>query len=166
IATNLLADRLREMEAAGVVTSKASPPPTPATLFALTERGRALEPIVMQLGSWGAPLLAQAPKSDSFQLHWLVLPARLHLTDHDPERPPVCIELRSQGEAVTVEASGGGVQVHPGAAPGFPALVLDGPRQAILGLLLGKLDWAAARRAGLTHSGDPKVLRRVQPRAG
>src|SRR5215475_14453792 len=67
IATNLLADRLREMEAAGIIASETAPPPAAATLFALTDRGRALEPIVMQLGSWGAPLLAQAPKSDSFQ---------------------------------------------------------------------------------------------------
>jgi DNA-binding HxlR family transcriptional regulator len=163
IATNMLADRLREMEAAGIVTSEAAPAPIAATLFKLTQRGRALEPIVMQLGNWGAPLLAQAPKSDSYHAYWLVLPARLHLTDNSPGLPPVRIEARTKGEAVAIETADGGVRVSLGPARD-PDLVLDGPRQAVLGLLLGKLDWAAARRAGLEHQGDPKVLRRVQPR--
>ena len=39
IATNLLADRLRELEAAGLVAREEAPPPVATTLFQLTERG-------------------------------------------------------------------------------------------------------------------------------
>src|ERR1700757_2727915 len=53
IATNLLAERLRELEGAGVISSRAAPPPIATTLFSLTERGAALEPVIMQLGRWG-----------------------------------------------------------------------------------------------------------------
>src|SRR6202035_111655 len=56
IATNMLVDRLRELEEAGIVTSEAAPPPVATTLFRLTSRGAALEPILLQLGNWGAPL--------------------------------------------------------------------------------------------------------------
>jgi len=161
IATNLLADRLRELEAAGVVTSAGAA----TTTYVLTERGRALEPILMQLGMWGAPLLAGAPKSDSYHAYWLVLPARLHLTDNDPTAPPILIEARTKGEAVSIETADGGVRVSLGSTRDRAAdLVLDGPRDAVLGLLLGKLDWPAARRAGLVHAGDPRILKRVQPR--
>jgi len=37
IATNLLADRLRELQAAGVVTAEAAPPPVATTLYTLTD---------------------------------------------------------------------------------------------------------------------------------
>jgi DNA-binding HxlR family transcriptional regulator len=45
IATNLLAERLRELERAGVVTREDAPPPV-ATVFRLTPRGEQLRPVL------------------------------------------------------------------------------------------------------------------------
>src|SRR5438445_6248170 len=56
IATNLLADRLRQMEEAGIITREAAPPPIATAVFQLTERGEALRPAMAALGQWGAPL--------------------------------------------------------------------------------------------------------------
>ncbi len=162
IATNLLADRLRELEEAGIVESELAPPPVATTLFRLTARGKELEPILLQLGNWGAPLLAKAAKSDTFRSHWIVLPAKLHLADQAPTRAPLQIELRAGDEPLTIEAGSGEVHIHVGPARD-PELILSGTPQVILGVLLGKLDFAAARASGLKHSGDPKALRRVQP---
>ena len=50
IATNMLADRLREMEDAGIVRREAAPPPVATTLFQLTERGQELVPVLFALG--------------------------------------------------------------------------------------------------------------------
>ena len=58
IATNLLADRLRELEAAGVVRKYEAPPPVATTVFELTARGEDLWPAIRELGRWGRPLLA------------------------------------------------------------------------------------------------------------
>src|SRR5260370_11848258 len=69
IATNLLVDRLRELEQSEVVTREVAPPPIATTLFRLTPRGEELEPIVYQLGCWGAPLLPKAPNTDAFRTH-------------------------------------------------------------------------------------------------
>src|SRR3954452_4793893 len=55
IATNLLADRLRELEAAGLVDRQDAPPPIATTLFRLTPRGEALRPVIDELGRWGFP---------------------------------------------------------------------------------------------------------------
>jgi DNA-binding HxlR family transcriptional regulator len=49
IATNLLADRLRELEQAGIVDREEAPPPVATTLFALTPRGEELRPAVEEL---------------------------------------------------------------------------------------------------------------------
>ena len=59
IATNLLADRLREMEEADIVRRHVGPPPVAAALFELTERGEELAPVLMALGRWGTELMGQ-----------------------------------------------------------------------------------------------------------
>jgi DNA-binding HxlR family transcriptional regulator/putative sterol carrier protein len=53
-STNILAERLRELEERGVVRRRKLPPPYGASVYELTEWGRELEPIVTQLGAWGA----------------------------------------------------------------------------------------------------------------
>ena len=57
IATNLLADRLRELEKAGILGREQAPPPVATALFALTPRGEQLAPVMRELGRWGAPLM-------------------------------------------------------------------------------------------------------------
>src|ERR671926_437910 len=66
IATNLLADRLRELERAGNVEREDAPPPVATTLFRLTDRGRALRPALRALGRWGAPMLGDDFGDDAF----------------------------------------------------------------------------------------------------
>src|SRR5262245_50097161 len=53
IGTNLLARRLRELEARGVVERSVLPSPANATVYGLTAKGAALEPVVLALGRWG-----------------------------------------------------------------------------------------------------------------
>src|SRR6266436_6275395 len=95
IATNLLVDRLRELEEADVVFREEAPPPIATTLFRLTDRGKQLEPVLLQLGGWGAPFLAKSRKKDTFRTHWLALPLRHYLSDRAPGAPPITIEVRT-----------------------------------------------------------------------
>jgi DNA-binding HxlR family transcriptional regulator len=164
IATNLLVDRLRELEQAGVVRREEAPPPVATTLFHLTPRGEELEPVLYQLGRWGAPLLQNASRKDSFRAHWLVLPARHWLKDHAPERPLIQIEVRAGGEPMAVETVNGVVQTRVGSID-HPDAVISGTPQLVAGLLAGKMDLKKARAAGLKYEGDPKTLRRLQPLA-
>ena len=53
-STNILAERLRDLEANGVVRKRQLPPPAAASVYELTDWGRELEPIVTKLGAWGA----------------------------------------------------------------------------------------------------------------
>ena len=59
IATNLLSDRLRELEAAGLVRREEAAPPVATTLFHLTEAGAQLEPALEALGAWGIRYMTQ-----------------------------------------------------------------------------------------------------------
>jgi DNA-binding HxlR family transcriptional regulator len=66
LATDLLATRLRELEAADVIRKREIPPPTPATVYELAERGHALKPAVLELARWGRPFLSEASDDDQF----------------------------------------------------------------------------------------------------
>jgi len=162
IATNLLAARLREMEAAGVVMREEAPPPIATTLFRLTERGRALEPAILQLGLWGAPLLARGAKGVAAQPHWLVLPLKIFLKDRAPRERDASIEVRAGGESLAIELSGGTVHVRLGVPKQADAIVTGKPEK-LLEFFAGKLDKAAASAAGIGLQGARDVVGRVVP---
>jgi DNA-binding HxlR family transcriptional regulator len=162
IATNLLADRLREMEANGIVTREVAAPPVATTLVRLTPRGEALRRVIQTLGEWGEPLLRETPPGAAFRTYWLALPLERYLTDHEPDRPPVTIEVRTGDDPVLVQtAEGGAVRVRPGVAPDADATIQGSPR-LVFELLMGQVELAEARKKGLEYQGDPAVLRRVQ----
>lgn len=160
IATNLLADRLREMEKAGVVRSWAAPPPVATTLFDLTERGQALRPVLEELGRWGAPMMGVPQINNVFRSHWLVFPFDAYLVDKAPGEPPITIEVRTGDEPMVIETIDGKVRTRRGTAENADA-VLEGRPGPILGLLSGKLGLAEAKERGLTVRGSQKALRRV-----
>ncbi len=162
-ATNLLADRLRDLEEAGLVRREPARPPVATSLFHLTPRGEELGPAVLALGRWGEPLIAERDDQDSFCTHWLSLQAKLHLADQAPDGPPVAIEVRAGDEPLTIEAVDGVVRTRPGAASD-PDLVLTGSPEVLVGVLTGMLTLGDARARGLEHSGAVSTLRRLQPR--
>jgi DNA-binding HxlR family transcriptional regulator len=57
VGPDMLAQRLRELEQAGIVQRGKLPPPAGARVYELTDWGRRLEPVVLALGLWGS----QAP---------------------------------------------------------------------------------------------------------
>lgn len=164
IATNLLAERLREMEAQGILVREDAPPPIATSLFELTPRGRELEPAILQLGLWGAPLLAVAAKGDVLQPHWLVLPLRTLLVDRKPDDPDINIELRAGGEPISICARGGEISVRLGRAD-RPDAVVTGKPEKILQLFAGKMTLPGAVSAGIQWEGAAEILHRVVPAA-
>jgi DNA-binding HxlR family transcriptional regulator len=54
VSPDVLSQRLRELEDAGLVARRRLPPPAASQVYELTERGRALEPVLLELGRWGS----------------------------------------------------------------------------------------------------------------
>src|SRR5262245_26440742 len=160
IATNLLADRLRELEAAGLVKREEAPPPVATTLFSATDAGGELAPVLNALGAWGVRYMGRPADSDEFRSHWFTFPASLFLRDREPDGPPIAIELRTTGRPAVVEVADGVVSTRLGTTP-TPDLILQGRPQVILGLLSAHLTPDAARAAGLEIEGDLGVLARL-----
>src|SRR5436305_11637842 len=127
IATNLLTDRLRDLERGGVIEREEPKPPVATTLFRLTERGRALRPAIEALGLWGVPMIAEGPaEGDEFRSHWLAFPVDLHLRDNEPNLAPIAIEVRTGDHPVVIETIDGAVHTRSGSADA-PDGVLAGP---------------------------------------
>src|ERR687888_27400 len=162
IATNLLVDRLRELEGAGVVRRFDAPPPIATSLYELTPRGRDLMPVLDALGRWGAELMTRPGEEEAFRSHWLAFPVAHLLADRDPGGPSFRIEIRTGDQPMTIEPAGGGVHARPG-AEGEPDLALIGKPGPILGLLTGRLSLPEARSRGLRTEGDLRVLERIEP---
>lgn len=57
IASNLLTDRLRDLEDAGLVEQQELPAPAARTVYALTAQGRRIGPVLGALAKFGLPLL-------------------------------------------------------------------------------------------------------------
>jgi DNA-binding HxlR family transcriptional regulator len=148
ITTNLLAKRLQDMEAAGLVDRGAG---QGAVLYQLTARGLALEPVVMELGRWGWPLLVKARPRDRPDLGLSLLSLKrryvggLRLT----------VGLTVDGRGYTLMLGPRGVTIRDQPAQN-PDLTISGTLADVRALLFAG-DWAKGLPAAprLEVAGDP-----------
>ena len=162
IATNLLADRLRDLERAGLACREEAGPPVATTLFRLTDAGHELQPVLEALCGWGIRYMGEPGDGDEFRSHWFALPASLFLRDRDPGGEPVTIELQAADRPAMIEISGGTVRTRLGSTPA-PDAVLRGTPPLIMATLTGHLTLDEAAGRGLEITGDPAVLARLLP---
>ena len=153
IATNLLAERLRTMEANGIVVRQLE---DAGVAYALTTWGRGLREPMEALGRWGAPLLATGRGDDAFQPRWLslALPALLRDTTASP---PLELGIETDGFAMVlrIDEDGAGTFVRP---DDMPETVLVASPDVVVGLAAGAISIEDAIAAG-EFRGEASVLR-------
>ncbi|UNZ17633.1 helix-turn-helix domain-containing protein [Streptomyces sp. 891-h] len=76
VSTDVLAARLKHMEGEGLAERRRQPRPASGYVYELTERGRALLPVLTALADWGAPALGKPRATDAVRAHWWALPLR------------------------------------------------------------------------------------------
>jgi DNA-binding HxlR family transcriptional regulator len=160
IASNLLSERLRDLEHAGVIVREDAPPPIATTLFRLTPRGEELRPVLDGLVRWGIPLMVEQKPDDAVRSQWLTWAAEMMLADRRPDAPSVTLALQTGDQPITIELSDGAVRAHLGSTD-RPDATLAGPPRPIMGLLLGLLELDDAKAVGVSFEGDPAVLERI-----
>jgi DNA-binding HxlR family transcriptional regulator len=161
IATNLLAERLRDLEAADIVRREDPEPPVATTLYRLTARGEQLRPVIHQLLRWGAPLMTEPAGSDEFRTRWLVEPVEALLNRPGTAAPDVVVQLDTGDEPLVIEGCDG--RVHARTGPTAEAdVILHGAPDEVLGVLMGFLDPASERGRKVTLEGDPGALTRLR----
>jgi DNA-binding HxlR family transcriptional regulator len=161
IATNLLASRLEQMEQAGLVSREALAPPAATTVFRLTPRGEALRPVVRALGEWAGPLMTGRARGEAARTRWMVLPAQFYLQDRLPASRPLSIQINGGDESMVIESRDGRVTARTGAIDN-PDVTFSGSPELALGIMMGRLSPADAKKRGLKIEGDKKVLEKLR----
>jgi DNA-binding HxlR family transcriptional regulator len=150
ISPNVLAQRLRDLTDAGVVTRDRLGPPASVPVYQLTSRGRALEPVLLELGRWGS----QRPVAADHELSAAALLVAL-LTLFDPAQAVdgtfgLCLD----GEWYQVTVAGQGIGITR-ARPGQPDATLEGDLATMRAVAFGREPVTGAERAGrLKITGD------------
>jgi DNA-binding HxlR family transcriptional regulator len=160
IGTNTLTDRLKHLEAAGVVERRLQPLPDRGTVYELTEYGRELEPILLALGRWGTKSMGRLPGEVVTRSRWLVA-AMLAFHNSRGVARPTTWELRLSDGVFTVRAEGTSLTVAAGAPERADAVVTttDADLHALLTRRLTP-DEAVASGA-VTLDGDTSALTRL-----
>jgi DNA-binding HxlR family transcriptional regulator len=154
LSADVLAQRLRHLEGAGILVRRTLPPPTPVKVYELTASGRALEPALVELGRWGG---AYAPEPEagcemSLDSHILSLQTLFDPALAGDFAATVQLEIGDQSFRAVV--ADGELEVERGTAPDADATVRTGPR-TLIDVLHGHREIDEVRDAGeLELEGD------------
>jgi DNA-binding HxlR family transcriptional regulator len=115
VSPNVLAQRLRDLEAVGVVRRGKLPPPAASKIYELTEWGRDLEPVIIALGRWGVRSPTKPPDAE-LGIDSLILSFR---TMFDPDRAEgldAVYEFRLGEDRFRAEVAEGRLEIERGTA--------------------------------------------------
>lgn len=142
VSADVLAQRLRELEAASIVVRDTLPPPASVKVYALTEWGAELEPALIALGRFGSRTrLPAAPSPLSVDATVMMLQTTYR--QPEPEAPTLRFGLVLDGDRFELTAGGPALLVRRGdvrhaaatidtdPATLTAALFHDGPRERL-----------------------------------
>ena len=123
IGTNILASRLRDLEAGAVIRKRTLPPPAASRVYELTDYGRSLRPVIRELALWGARSLGPPTAEDELFAGWLENALDTVLA---PVAPPGRFEFRV-GDEIAALVDG---EAQPGPIE-EPDVVVEGDPEGI-----------------------------------
>lgn len=160
VATNLLAQRLKDLERAGVLRRRKLAPPASSSVYELTAFGRELEQAVLALGRWGANLLAEPRPGDAFRPGWYILSMLSTFRSEPAEGVRETYEFRIGEEVFEIRVADERVEARRGEARA-PDLILTSDLQTLLALLGRQLSPQEALASGRVEiDGDANALTR------
>jgi DNA-binding HxlR family transcriptional regulator len=152
IPTNILASRLKELQAGGVIRRA---PRSRLVIYELTPYGRGLEPIVLALGAWGITSL-EDPRDEQ-----VITPDSMTIDLRSAFQPRVALELpataysahfgaaelliRVDGETLEVRRGDGPADLSFAAGPGIHRLI-SGELDARRAIATGAIEVLGGRR--------------------
>ncbi len=160
IATNLLADRLRDLETAGVLERRLADKGS-VVEYALTPWGAGLREPIESLIRWSAPLMIRGPEGDSFRPEWLALALPALLDARVKIRTAATVGIEAGGAPFQLRATRSRFEVGPQDGSDLDATVRADPA-CVLGLAAGALALEDARALRMIEiDGAESVVRAV-----
>jgi DNA-binding HxlR family transcriptional regulator len=150
VPSNVLSSRLKELEESGVIERRALPRPSGAIVYELTEYGRELEPIVIELLQWGARSLGDPRPDDSFSPNSFLLGLRISFRPEAARDLDATYEIHMEGEPFHIRIARGELELGEGPAED-PDLTIE-TDLGLGALLRGEISAAEARRRGVVRA--------------
>jgi DNA-binding HxlR family transcriptional regulator len=157
VGPDILAQRLRELEASGVVRRGTLPPPAGSRIYELTERGHQLEPVVLALGRFGsiAPL---PPGEAQIGVDALVIALKTLFAPSAADDLTASYELRLGEQHFHLQVADGRLDVARGGAPAPDATIETDPGTLATVLWHGRSLDTARRSGDLAITGDEQAV--------
>src|SRR5215470_2989697 len=150
ISPNVLSQRLRDLEDAGLVRHEMLEPPASVAVYELTARGLALEPVLLELGRWGS----QEPVTTARELSVSALLVALKTVFDPAKAADATYALRVDGQWFGLTVAGRSVDITSG-RPGQPTVTFDTDAATLRVVAFGREPVAVAEHDGrLTVDGD------------
>lgn len=156
VATNLLTDRLRDLETAGVIERQLSDDSSAIT-YALTEWGAQLREPIYALVRWSTPLMIHGPESDEFRPEWLLVALPALFEGRVPTDHSATVGIVVDGRMAQLRATESGIDVSKPDGRELDA-VLTANAHLVLGLAANVLSLDEVR-ALVDIDGDEATLR-------
>ena len=158
VATNLLANRLRDLEAAEVIERRLAGDDGHIE-YGLTAWGAELQGPIEGLVRWSTPMMVRGPEGDSFRTEWLLIALPALFAGRVPARWPATIGIAVEGGLIQARAHRAGIDVTPHDGRELDA-VISADAQIVLGLAVGMLDLDQVRGM-VAIDGDEATVRGV-----
>ena len=159
LSPDVLSQRLRELEQAGLLRRRKLAPPAGARVYELTERGLALEPVVLELGRWGSetafPAGAAAFGADSF-----VIALKTLFDPGAADGLDLTVELRLGEDGFRSRVAGGQLEIVRGNAGAPDATIASDPGTLAAVLWHGRPLAEALRTGDVEIEGSTPAVRR------
>ena len=156
---NVLAQRLRGLEAAGVVRRRKLPPPAASRIYELTEWGQDLELVIISLGRWGVRSPTK-PTDAELGIDSLVLSFRTMFDPEQAEGLEAGFEIRLNEDSFRAEVAGGRLEIERGLA-GDAEVTIETDAGTLAALVYGDLGLDDALRSGdIGIEGDRELVER------
>jgi DNA-binding HxlR family transcriptional regulator len=168
ISPNVLAQRLRDLEDAGLVRREVLEPPASVAVYELTGRGRALEPVLLELGRWGSQEPVTTPRELSVSALLVALKTVFDPAAAAPFPAPAdapapagaSYALRVGGQWFGLTVTGRSIDIAAG-RPERPTATLDTDVATLRAVAFGREPIADAERDGrLAVHGDRAAAER------
>jgi DNA-binding HxlR family transcriptional regulator len=157
---NVISERLRELEQAGVVKRDKLPPPASSHVYQLTDWGRELEQTVISLGRW-ATRSPSLPPEAPIGADSVVLALKARLEPGASETPQATYELRFGEDRFHIAASGHAIDIARGNAD-HPDATIDTDPGTLFTVLSNGRSLADAQHAGdIRIDGDTAAVERL-----
>ena len=159
VSPNVLAQRLRELERAGVVRRRKLPPPAASRVYELTEWGMELEPVIIRLGRWGARSPSR-PRDAALGVDSLVLSFRTMFDPLAANGLTASYELRLGENRFRAEVADGRFEIVRGSAE-RPDAIIETDAGTLAALVYEGRELAEAVRSGdVKIEGDESAVAR------